>query len=69
LAVETDDHKMVSLLVRDPGKIAIVGADQQTLGCGIQKPRHVIVEYFPLSSSKTQSKSATIGEVATIEFR
>ena len=60
---------MIGLLVRDPGKIAIVGADQQTLGCGIQKPRHVIVEYFPLTAAKAQSKSATIGEVATIEFR
>lgn len=73
LALESDDHKMISLLVRDPGKIAIIGSDQQTLGCGIQKPRHVIVEYFPLAAanapSKSPSKSAAAGEVATIEFR
>jgi hypothetical protein len=35
------------------------------LGCGVQKPRHVTIEYFP----KPNAKLATAGDVATIEFQ
>ena len=49
----------------DPGKIAISGAGQTQLGCGLQKPRHVTIEYFP----KPDARLATTGEVATIEFQ
>jgi hypothetical protein len=65
LVVEGDDHKTVKLLVSDPGKIAISGPGQVNLGCGIQKPRHVTIEYFP----KPDARLATTGEVATIEFQ
>lgn len=65
LLVEGDDHKTVRLLVSDPGKIAISGPGQTNLGCGIQKPRHVTIEYF----AKSDARLATTGEVATIEFQ
>jgi len=65
LVVESDDHKTVKLLITDPGKIAISGGGERTLGCGAQKPRRVAIEYFP----KANSKLATAGEVATIEFQ
>jgi hypothetical protein len=65
LTVESDDHRTVKLLALDPGKIVITGANQMQLGCGMQKPRHVTIEYFP----KANTRLATAGEVATIEFR
>jgi hypothetical protein len=65
LVVEGDDHKTVRLLITDPGKIAISGGGERTLGCGAQKARRVAIEYFP----KANSKLATAGEVATIEFQ
>jgi tetratricopeptide (TPR) repeat protein len=65
LIIEGDDHKTVKLLVTDPGKIVISGANQAQLGCGIQKARHVTIEYFP----KADTRLATTGEVATIEFQ
>jgi hypothetical protein len=64
LVIEGEDHKTVKLLVSDPQKIAITGVNQQTLGCGIQKSRRVSIEYFP----KTDTKLATMGEVATVTF-
>jgi hypothetical protein len=63
--VEGQDKKLVRLLVADPSKIAISGAGELTLGCGVQKPRRVTIEYVP----KVNSKLATAGEVATIEFQ
>jgi hypothetical protein len=65
LIVEGADHKTVKLLVGDPGKIVISGTNHAQLGCGIQKPRHVTIEYFP----KADARLATAGEVATIEFQ
>jgi hypothetical protein len=65
LTVESADHKLVKLLVADPGKVAFTGARDTTLSCGVQKNRPVTIEYFP----KTDSKLATAGEVATIEFQ
>jgi hypothetical protein len=64
LVVDGDDHKTMRLLVKDPGKVAIMGGGNQTLGCGVQKPRRVVVEYFP----KTDAPTGTAGEVATIQF-
>jgi hypothetical protein len=64
LIIQTSDGKVAKLLVRDPTKIAIVGANQQALGCGRQKPRKISVEYFP----KPDARLATAGDVATIEF-
>ena len=65
LVVEGEDHKVVKLLVTDPGKIAITGSGELALGCGAQKPRRLVVEYFP----KPNARLATAGEVATIEFQ
>jgi tetratricopeptide (TPR) repeat protein len=65
LVVEGEDHKIVKLLVSDPAKIVIAGTNQAQLGCGVQKPRHVTIEYFP----KADTRLATAGEVATIEFQ
>jgi tetratricopeptide (TPR) repeat protein len=64
LIIQLDDRKIAKLLVRDASQIAIVGAKQEALGCGRQKPRRISVEYFP----KSDAKLATIGDVATIEF-
>ena len=36
----------------------------QVVGCGRQKARKILVEYFP----KADARLATIGDVATIEF-
>jgi hypothetical protein len=65
LVVEGEDRKIVRLLVTDPAAIAIMGANQQTLGCGTQPPRRVMIEYFP----KANARLSTAGEVATIEFQ
>lgn len=65
LLIEGADRKIVKLLVTDPGQIAITGGGEQSLGCGVQKARRVIIEYFP----KPNAKLATVGEVATIEFQ
>src|SRR5262249_22713453 len=65
LLVKTDDGKIVRLVVRDAGQVVIIGAKEENLGCGRQKPRAITVEYF----KKADSRLATTGEVATIEFR
>ena len=65
LLVEGDDRKILKFLVVDPTHIAITGGGEQSLGCGVQKPRRVVVEYFP----KANGRLATAGEVATIEFQ
>lgn len=65
IVVESDDRKMVRLLIPDSGKVAILGAGEQTLGCGRQTPRAVTIEYFP----KPNVRLGTAGEVATIEFQ
>jgi hypothetical protein len=65
LVMEGDDRKTIRLLVTDPARVAINGPGQTTLGCGAQKPRRVVVEYFP----KVDSRLATAGEVASIEFQ
>jgi hypothetical protein len=65
LTVEGTDHKLVKLLITDPAKVAFLGAGELTLGCGVQKNRPVLIEYFP----KPDSKMATAGEVASIEFQ
>jgi hypothetical protein len=65
LIVEGDGHKTIRLLVVDPGAITVTGAGELALGCGVQKPRRVSIEYFP----KPNARLATAGEVATIEFQ
>jgi len=65
LVIEGADHKLTRLLIRDPSNLAILGGGEQKLGCGVQKPRPVVVEYF----AKRDAKLATVGEVATIQFQ
>ena len=62
--VEGADHKTVKLLV-DPAQVFVAGGGQLNLGCGVQKPRRVAIEYFP----KPDAKLSTAGDVATIEFQ
>jgi hypothetical protein len=64
LVVENDDHKLTRLLVPDASSIAILGGGDEKLACGAQKPRRIVVEYF----AKRNSRTATVGEVATIQF-
>jgi tetratricopeptide (TPR) repeat protein len=64
LVIDGEDHKPMKLLIADAQKVTIAGGGTLTLGCGAQKPRRVTIEYFP----KVDSRLATAGEVATIEF-
>ncbi|HWQ55033.1 MAG TPA: hypothetical protein VN442_15205 [Bryobacteraceae bacterium] len=65
LVIDGEDGKPIRLLVPDPAGVTILGGGQQALGCGPQKPRRIVVEYFP----KRNPKLATAGEVATVEFQ
>jgi hypothetical protein len=65
LVVESSNGKSIRLLIPDAGNIALSGGGEQSLACGAQKPRRVIVEYFP----KANARLGTAGEVATIEFQ
>ena len=65
LVIEDAQHKVIKLLVANPSQIVFIGTQQATLGCGVQKPRRVAVDYFP----KANARLATAGEVATIEFQ
>jgi len=66
LVVRDAARIVTQLLIRDPGKVALSGAQNATLACGVQRPpRAVVVEYF----AKPDKASGTAGEVATVEFR
>ncbi|MCU1233438.1 MAG: hypothetical protein JWP63_1405 [Candidatus Solibacter sp.] len=65
LSIEGEDRKIVKLLIAEPAKVAYTGNGEVTLGCGVQKARKITVEYF----GKANSKLATAGEVATIDFQ
>jgi tetratricopeptide (TPR) repeat protein len=65
LVVEAEDHKLTRLLMRDPSSVPILGGAEQKLACGAHSPRQVVVEYFV----KRDAKSATVGDVATIQFQ
>jgi hypothetical protein len=64
LVIESEDHKITKLLVADASSVPILGSGEQALGCGVQKPRRVVVEYF----ARRNAKTATVGEVATLQF-
>ncbi|MDQ2947271.1 MAG: hypothetical protein M3Y27_15295 [Acidobacteriota bacterium] len=65
LVVQTEDGKTVQLLVREPGKIALVNGGENALACGGQKPpRNVDVGYTP----KLDKRLGTSGEVVSVEF-
>jgi hypothetical protein len=66
LIVHTTEGKTLRLLVPDPAQIVITGSGgEHALGCGAQKARRVSIEYWV----KANSRLATAGEVATIEFQ
>ncbi|MEK7403605.1 MAG: tetratricopeptide repeat protein [Acidobacteriota bacterium] len=66
LVVQGEDGKLTRLVIRDPGKVVLIGGGQLALGCGPQRPpRIVTIEYFP----KADPKLGTAGEVATVEYR
>ena len=65
LSIEDASHKVVKLLVADPSKVVYTGNGEVSLGCGVQKPRKITVEYFP----KANARLATAGEVATVDFQ
>lgn len=65
LVVAAEDGKTLKLLVADPSRIAIAGKGELTLGCGVQKPRRITIEYIP----RANAHMATVGDVATIEFQ
>jgi hypothetical protein len=65
MTVIGDDKKIVKLLVTDPSKLSIEGTGELTFRCGAQKARRVTVGYFP----KINSRLATVGEAATLEFQ
>ena len=64
LVVKTADGKLLTLLVKDPTKVTILNAREQTLGCGAQTPaRKVAVEYQPSTGA------GSAGVLLTLEFR
>lgn len=65
VVIITDAQTPIRLLIRDPSQVPIIGGGERTLSCGPQKPRRVIVAYYP----KRNAKTTTAGEVATIEFQ
>ncbi|MEO8595359.1 MAG: hypothetical protein ABI759_18705 [Candidatus Solibacter sp.] len=65
ITIEDSAKKLVKLLVADPAKVVYAGNGEVSLGCGVQKPRKVSVEYF----KKADARLATLGEVATIDFQ
>ena len=65
VTIEDTAHKLIKLLIADPGKVVYAGNGEVSLGCGVQKPRKVAIEYF----KKTDARLATVGEVATIDFQ
>ena len=46
------------------GKIAITGSGELALGCGAQKPRRLVVEYFPKPNATAAPSSAASGSHA-----
>jgi tetratricopeptide (TPR) repeat protein len=66
LQLKTAAGKPLALLIAEPGKVALIGLKEATLGCGPQKPpKRVKVEYAP----KPDPKLGTAGEVLIVEFQ
>ena len=67
LSVKNDEGKTLSLLVPDTQQFEI--KDGETLTCGAQKTRRVIVSYKPArSESKTGCRESGFGEATGMEF-
>lgn len=66
ITIETAPKKTLVLLIRDPGQIALTGAGELSLGCGVQRPaRSVVVEYAP----SRDARLGAAGDVRTVEFK
>ncbi len=65
LLVQITGGATLKLLVVNPGQISISGGGEQSLGCGAQKARPVLIEYW----AKSNARLGTTGEVASIEFQ
>jgi hypothetical protein len=66
LVIAGENGSTIQLLVADPGKIALSGAGELKIACGVQKPmRKVTVEYTPAPDSKLK----TAGNVQVIEYQ
>jgi hypothetical protein len=68
LSVQNDAGKTVTLLVPDPQQFEIKSGESLT--CGAQKPRRVIVSYKPASKTpKADAAKAVFGEAVGMEFQ
>ena len=67
LSVKNDEGQTVSLLVPNTKQFEIKGGD--SLICGVQKPRRVIVSYKPASKTPKPDSKAVAGEATGIEFQ
>lgn len=58
--------KLTALLIREPGKVVIVGGGDTAFTCGVQKPaKRVNVEYH----ARIDAKAGSQGDVALMEFQ
>ena len=63
ITIKTSDGRLLLLIVKDPTKVTILNAREQTLGCGPQTPpRKLTVEYQPAADPKTS------GTVLSMDF-
>lgn len=67
LSVKNDEGQTVSLTVPNTQQFEIKGGD--SLICGAQKPRRVIVTYKPASKAPQPDAKAVAGEATGIEFQ
>jgi hypothetical protein len=66
LVLDQGQGKTLRLMVSDPGRLGVLGANETTLACGLVKtPRKVLVQYQP----KRDAKAGTAGEAVTLEFQ
>jgi len=64
LGLRSDDGKTLTLLVPDTQQFEIKSGD--TLTCGVQKPRHVVVAYK--AASKADAAKGIAGEAVSMDF-
>lgn len=64
LLIRGEDHKLVQVLVRDPGQVVVRGS-RKTFACGVQRPPlKVNLQY----NARTDAKFKTAGDVVVVEF-
>lgn len=65
LTVQPASGMPVQLLIRDPQKVQVQGANEAVLGCGVQKPARKI---NLVHTGKPDAATGTAGEVLMLEF-